>query len=172
MVVGGGVGGRGRSGLCGRGVVFIWRCHSTSFLSSSSLWWRKSRQMASTRNENWPLLPPESATRLAIWPQSSFQLRSGYKNSEPLTCAPRGGKSIGTRGAEGVLWPFRGGFGCFLSLFRGLALQVPWVWWYRISLFICLLGKFDWLVSRQTTVRQFIFWGVQFPSFLIYISIY
>ena len=56
--------------------------------------------MASTRSENWPLLPPESATRLAIWPQSSFQLRSGYKNSEPLTCAPRGGKSIGTRGSR------------------------------------------------------------------------
>lgn len=58
--------------------VFICFCHSTSFFSSVSSCWRKSRQIASTRCDSWPLLPPLSATRFAIMPQSSFQLRSGY----------------------------------------------------------------------------------------------
>ena len=54
---------------------------------------------ASTRSDNWPLLPPVSDTKLAIWPQGSFQVRSGYWNSVPLMCAPRTGKNIGTRGS-------------------------------------------------------------------------
>ena len=54
---------------------------------------------ASTRSDNCPLLPPVSDTKLAIWPQGSFQVRSGYWNSAPLMCAPRMGKNIGTRGS-------------------------------------------------------------------------
>ena len=54
------------------------RCHSTNFFSSPSSCSRKSRQIASTKVDSWPLLPPVSATRLAIMPQVSFQLRSGY----------------------------------------------------------------------------------------------
>ena len=57
---------------------FICFCHSTSFSNSSSSCSRKFRQMASTKFPNWPLLQPESGTRLAIMPHDSFQLRSGY----------------------------------------------------------------------------------------------
>ena len=60
---------------------------------------QKSRQIASTRFDNWPLLQPESATRIAIMPHNSFQVRSGYWNSAPLTCAQSIGKSIGIRGS-------------------------------------------------------------------------
>lgn len=48
--------------------------------------------------ESWPLPAPLSATRFANIPLVSFQLRSGYMNSAPLTCAPSIGKSIGTMG--------------------------------------------------------------------------
>jgi len=58
-----------------------------------------SRQMASTIFDNCPLLQHESAIRLAIWPQSSFKMRSGYCISEPLTCAPSTGKNIGNSGS-------------------------------------------------------------------------
>ena len=52
----------------------------------------------STMLESWPLPAPLPATRLANIPLGSLQLRSGYINSAPLTCAPRIGKSIGTMG--------------------------------------------------------------------------
>ena len=108
----------------------------------------------------------------AVQPQMPSKMRGeGWVSGARMWALERV-KGAGRRGAEGVLWPFRGGFGCFLSRFWGLASGEQRVWWCRISLFVCLLGKFDWLVSRQTTVRQFNFWGVQFPSFLIYISIY
>ena len=48
---------------------------------------------------NCPLLRHESATRFFIIPNNSFQMRSGYMNLAPLTCAPRTGKIIGTIGS-------------------------------------------------------------------------
>ncbi len=49
------------------GVILTCFAHSTSFFISALSWLRKSRQMASTSGDNWPLLQPESATRWAIW---------------------------------------------------------------------------------------------------------
>ena len=48
---------------------------------------------------NCPLLQHESATRFFSIPNNSFQMRSGYMNLAPLTCAPRTGKIIGTIGS-------------------------------------------------------------------------
>ena len=57
--------------------------------------------------------------RLAIWPHVSFQVRSGYKNSEPLTCAPRGGEAS-ERGVRACLSrPVRGDFDTFCAFSEG-----------------------------------------------------
>ena len=172
MVVGGRVGGLGRSGLCGRWVVFIWRCHSTSFLSSSSSWWRKSWQTASTRSENWPLSTHFSATRVFILPQKPSQMRYWWRDSGARMWALRRVKGAGRRGAEGVLWPFRGGFGCFLSRFWGLASWVLRVWWCRNSLSVCLLGESIVLEIFQFQFFQFIFEGYHFSISPLFLFIY
>ena len=63
------------------------RCHSTSFFSSSASCLRNRWQMASTRLDNWPLILPVSATRLAIWPQSSNKWgRDAKIKKHPLGC--------------------------------------------------------------------------------------
>ena len=46
-----------------------------------------------------PFITADSATRLPIMPHNSFQMRSGYMNLAPITCAPRTGKIIGTIGS-------------------------------------------------------------------------
>ena len=81
-------------------------------------------------------------------------------------------KGAGRRGAEGVLWPFRGGFGCFLSLFRGLASGEPKGWLCRISLFVCFLGETWCEFSISYQFYQFFLEGYHFFISSLYLFIY
>ena len=77
-----------------------------------------------------------SAGRIVGWAQRGSGMRgAGWVSGARMWALGRV-KSAGRRGAEGVLWPFRGGFWCFLSRFRGLASRMPRCCRCRISL-IC-----------------------------------
>jgi hypothetical protein len=141
-------------------------------LSSSSSWWRKSRQMASTRFKNslcyprirprgWPFghKVPSNWGRDTEIQNRSYVLQEGGKASE--------------RGVHAcLLRPMRGEFWYNQSLFRGLAWRVPWVWWCRISLFVCFLGETWCEFSISYQFYQFFLEGCHFFISSLYLFIY
>jgi len=117
-----------------------------------------------------PFVIPESATRLAIWPQSSFQLKYGYLIFAPLFFTQSTGKSSET-GFHACFWgKNEGKFDIFCPFPRfGIACAVALEMLYLVDFLL-----FRWLMNGrlwQLQLWQLFFEGVLF-SFYIYNYLY